>query len=364
MVFIGYQNLNILHMQKILLLVSSLLLGISVYPQKYGLTSPDGKLTAGIEIDNGIFVALLKGRNAVIWLGNISLENYYVPEMNPGFRVQRISNRSVNETVNPEIREKESAYVNSYNELEIKFKSNFAVTFRLFNEGLAYRFTISGKDSLRIVKENLDLYFETGDSLRFQSSETFNSAYETPYEHQRVKEIKTGRLISLPLLVEKTDGTFIMVTESDLYDYPMGQGTRAHSMALFVVLSSPLTMLPDSPSDYYREKECTDFIRRIPVVWDETRLIEGKMARYTVIARRSGNEWFVGAITDWNGRSIDLLTDFLVEGRYRLEEIQDGINADKRAEDYKRIETEFGAGDILKLHLAPGGGWVARIVPM
>ncbi len=650
-------------MQKILLLISSLLLGINVYPQKYGLTSPDGKLTAGIEIDNGIYVALLKGRNAVIRIGNISLENSYVPEMNPGFRVQRTSGRSVNETVIPEIREKEAAYVNSYNELEIKFRGNYAITFRLFNEGLAYRFAISGKDSLRIVKENLDLYFASGDSLRFQSSETFNSAYETPYEHQRVQEIKTGRLISLPLLAEKTDGTFLMVTESDLYDYPglwfqgtgqskltavnppypesltttgstydrnqvagslnyigrvkgtrtfpwrifavaenekalignnmvyllsspcalkdvswikpgvvlfdwwgkhniygvdfksgvntetaryfidfcaengfryflfddgwsardnllqvvpglnmeevtayakskgvdvmlwmvwhtlekqwdeafsqferwgikgikvdfmnrddqpmvmyyervareaagkkmivdfhgaykpcglsrkypnvltrealiefeyngwtshddpvhhnllpyirmftgamdyipatmrnstkenfravgdypMGQGTRAHAMALFVILSSPLTMLPDSPSDYYREKECTDFIRNIPVVWDETELLEGKIAEYTVIARRSGNEWFVGAITDWNERVVELKTDFLKEGRFKLEAIQDGINAGKRAEDYKRIETEFRAGDILKLHLASGGGWVARIVPM
>jgi alpha-glucosidase len=135
-------------------------------------------------------------------------------------------------------------------------------------------------------------------------------------------------------------------------------------MALFVVLSSPLTMLPDSPSDYYREKECTDFIRLIPVEWDETRLLEGKMAEYTVIARRSGNEWFVGAITDWNERVIELKTDFLQQGRYRLEAIQDGINAGHRAEDYKRIETEFRTGDVLKLNLASGGGWVARIVPM
>ena len=88
------------------------------------------------------------------------------------------------------------------------------------------------------------------------------------------------------------------------------------------------------------------------------------MAKYTVIARRSGNEWFVGAITDWNERVIELKTDFLQQGRYRLEAIQDGINAGFRAEDYKRIETEFRAGDILKLHLASGGGWLARIVIM
>jgi len=147
-------------------------------------------------------------------------------------------------------------------------------------------------------------------------------------------------------------------------DYPMGQGTRAHSMALFVILNSPMTMLPDSPSDYYREKECTDFLKKIPVEWDETRLLQGKIAKYTVLARRSGNEWHIGAITNWNERIIDLETGFLKPGRYRLEAIEDGINANTRAEDYKKITRDFQSGDILKIKLASGGGWVARIAPV
>ena len=147
-------------------------------------------------------------------------------------------------------------------------------------------------------------------------------------------------------------------------DYPMGQGTRAHAMALFVILSSPMTMLPDSPSDYYREKECTEFLTKIPVEWDETRLLQGKIAEYTVIARRSGEEWFVGAITNWDERTLNLETTFLEPGRYRLEAIEDGINANKRAEDYLKVKMEFRAGDVLKLNLASGGGWVARIVPV
>jgi alpha-glucosidase len=146
-------------------------------------------------------------------------------------------------------------------------------------------------------------------------------------------------------------------------DYPMGQGTRAHSIALFVILNSPMTMLPDSPSDYYREKECTEFLEKIPVVWDETRLLQGKIADYTVLARRSGNEWYVGAITDRNERYIDLATGFLAPGQYKLEAIADGLNASKRAEDYRKIEMNFKAGDLLKLKLEPGGGWAARITP-
>jgi alpha-glucosidase len=122
-------------------------------------------------------------------------------------------------------------------------------------------------------------------------------------------------------------------------------------------------MLPDSPSDYYREKECIEFLAKIPVEWDETKLLEGEIARYTVLARRSGGEWYIGAITNWDERVIDLKTDFLGSGKYRLEAIEDGINSNKRAEDYKKIEKEFQAGDVINLRLASGGGWVARIVP-
>ncbi len=120
-------------------------------------------------------------------------------------------------------------------------------------------------------------------------------------------------------------------------DYPMGQGTRAHSLALFVILNSPMTMLPDSPSDYTREKEFTDFLSKIPVLWDETRLLQGQIGKYTVVARRSGNEWYIGAVTDWTGRLLDLGTDFLEPGKYRLEAFADGINADKRAEVTRKL---------------------------
>jgi alpha-glucosidase len=125
-----------------------------------------------------------------------------------------------------------------------------------------------------------------------------------------------------------------------------------------------MEMLPDSPSDYYREKECTQFLTKIPVEWDETRLLDGKIGKYTVLARRSGETWFIGAITNQNERNLNLSTDFLKSGKYHIEMIEDGINANTRAEDYKRVEREFTSGDILKLKLAAGGGWVARITPV
>jgi alpha-glucosidase len=631
--------------------------------QKYELNSPDGKLTAEIEINQGISTALIKGGNIAVTFDNVAIETGTDKQPASELKVRNINRRSVNETVEPEIRDKAETLINAFNELEIRFRGNHSITFRLFNEGLAYRLSTSIKDSLTIYRENLDLHFGEGDKAWFQSAQTFKSSYETPYEHLSVSAIEKGKLCSLPFLIEKQNGSFVMITEADLLnypglwlkgtgqnmlsvtnppypkalnykgslyeygqvaeadgyiakvigtrhfpwriiaiadnekdlvannmvyllaspsviddvswikpgvvmfdwwgknniygvdfragintetaryfidfcaehsfryflfddgwcinqdllkpvpglnmdevfayaeskgvdimlwvlwkslqdqwddafslfkrwgvkgikidfmnrddqmmvefyeeaarqaaeqkmivdfhgaykpcglsrkypnvltrealiefeyngmsghdspvhhnllqyirmfagpmdyipatmrnstkdnfriigDYPMSQGTRAHAMAMFIVLNSPLTMLPDSPSDYYREKECTDFISRLPVVWDETRLLKGKIAEYTVMARRSGNEWFIGAITNWEKRTLELETEFLETGTYRLEAIEDGINAGTRAEDYRRKEISFRAGETLRLELASGGGYVARITPV
>jgi len=207
-------------MKKLLLLNSLVLISFLTSAQKYGFTSPDGKLTVAIEIDNGIYLALLKGRNTLFKLGNISLENQIVATQNTDFKVQKVTRNSVNEIIKPAISEKAAALTSSYNELEIKFRDKYSITFRLFNEGFAYRLSTSSKDSLTIYKENLNLYLDSGDSVRFQSSETFNSAYETPYEHEIISGIEKDKLCNLPLLLEKRNGLFVMVTESDLYNYP------------------------------------------------------------------------------------------------------------------------------------------------
>lgn len=650
-------------MKKSFLLISLSFITLFTFAQKYELSSYDGKLLAEIEIENGISVILKKGGQVSVTLDNINIETGTGLHSASALRVKKISRRTVNENIKPEIREKAETFINAFNELEIRFSSNFAITFRVFNEGLAYRLSSSLEDSLTIYRENLDLCFESGDIARFQSTPTFNSSYETPYEHLSLSAIEKGKLCSLPFLVEKKNGTFVMITEADLYnypglwlqgtgsfqlaainppypktlsyegslygqgqvsethnyiakvsgtrnfpwriiavadnekelvannmvyllaspsaisdpswikpgvvmfdwwgknniygvdfkagintataryyidfcaehgfryflfddgwcvnqdlrnpvpglnmaeviayaeskgvdvmvwvlwkslveqwddafslfkkwgikgikidfmnrddqamvefyeaaarqaaeqkmivdfhgaykpcglsrkypnvltrealiefeyngmsdydnpvhhnllpyirmfagpmdyipatlrnstkdnfriigDYPMGQGTRAHSMAMWIIVNSPLTMLPDSPSDYYREKECTDFISGLPVVWDETQLLKGKIGEYTVMARRSGEEWFIGAITNRDKRTLEIDTEFLEPGKYRLEAIEDGINAGSRAEDYRKTVNTFTAGVILKPDLASGGGWVARITPV
>ena len=628
------------------------------YAQKYVLNSPDSKLSAEIEINKGITVKMMKRAEPVLNLSGLEMVTNQAKS--GSWQIKKTSRNTVNEEIKPLVRDKSETYKNCYNELILAFKSDQTLTFRLFNEGLAYRFSTSAKDSLTIFKENLNIQFQESDSVRFQSEQSFSSASESPYEFKKLSELESGKLCNLPILIEKQNGSFVMITESDLYnypgmwakgtgksqlgttnppypkklvyngnpyddgqvgetydyiakvagtrtfpwrifavadredgliannmvyllasptemtdvswikpgvvlldwwgknnifgvdfkagvntetakyfidfcavkgfryflfddgwspkndllhevkgldmaevsayakskgvdimlwviwsqlqkqwdqafdqfekwgikaikmdfmnrddqqmvqfyekmvskaaekkmvvdlhgvnkpcglsrkypnlltcealmefeqsggsnadnpehhnllpyirmftgpmdylpatmrnstrhnfrpidDYPMGQGTRAHAMALFVVLSSPMEMLPGSPSDYYREKECTDFLAKIPVEWDETLLLMGKISKYTVLARRSGTEWYIGAITNQDGRTLELPTDFLKQGKYHIEIIEDGINANTCATDYKLSGREFNSGEILKLNLAAGGGWVARI---
>lgn len=643
------------------LIILALFTSVNVSAQKYSLVSPDSKLSVDIENSaEGLKAKLLKGGELVFGLADLGIA-INQPAIVP-LQVKAVKKKSVKEDVKPEIREKAALYRNEYNELVLTFKTAQSITFRLFNEGLAYRFSTSAKDSLNIVRENLNIQLSEGDSVRFQAENSFNSAYEEPYEFRKLGDIDAKRLLNLPVLVEKQDGRFVMITESDLYnypglwvkkngssqvtathppypktikkfenryvsgrvgethdyiarvagqrnypwrifavadeeaglienhmvyllasptelkdvswikpgvvmfdwwaknniygvdfkagvntetakyfidfcaengfryflfddgwspkddllhavpglnmeevtsyakskgvdvmvwviwntlkdqwdeafdqfekwgikgiktdfmnrddqlmvefyealakktaekkmvlnfhgaykpcglsrkypnvltregliefeqsgvsnndnpehhnllpyirmftgamdyipatfrnsnkhnfrhfgDYPMGWGTRAHAMALFVILNSPMTMLPGSPTDYNKEKDCTDFLAKIPVEWDETKLLRGKIGKYTVIARRSGNDWHLGAITNDDARTIEIKTDFLKGGKYQVEVVEDGINAATAATDYKIIKKTINAGETITIKMAPGGGWVARIVP-
>lgn len=140
----------------------------------------------------------------------------------------------------------------------------------------------------------------------------------------------------------------------------MSQGTRCRQLAEFMVFDAPFSMLCDSPSNYMAEPECTEFIAGIPTVWDETKPLDGKVGEYVVMARRSGDEWYVGALTNWDERDLAIDLSFLPAGNYTIEYYKDGINADRAARDYKKVVEDFTPGKI-NVHMAPGGGYAAKI---
>ena len=133
-----------------------------------------------------------------------------------------------------------------------------------------------------------------------------------------------------------------------------------HQLALYVVLDSPLNMLCDSPTNYLSEPECTEFIARVPTVWDETRILDGRMGEYIVTARRKGTTWYVAGITDWTPREIAVDLSVL-DGAYDAELVRDGVNADRKGSDYKRETVRACGSEPMKVRLAPGGGFTLRI---
>lgn len=147
-----------------------------------------------------------------------------------------------------------------------------------------------------------------------------------------------------------------------VYNEPMSQGTRCHQLAIYVVFDSYFTMLSDSPSGYKKESEYTKLLASLPVVWNETRVLDGKVGEFIVTARRSGNDWFVGGLTNWDARTINVDLSFLTGEGYRAEIYQDGINANEVAVDYKKIDGRVvGSKDRLTINMASGGGFMVRL---
>lgn len=142
---------------------------------------------------------------------------------------------------------------------------------------------------------------------------------------------------------------------------PMSQGTRCRQLAEYVIFDSPLNMLCDSPSNYMREQECLEYIAQIPTVWDETRGLCGEVGKYIAMARRSGDVWYVGGLTDWSSRSIQIDLGFLPEGEYIVEMFIDGVNAHRIARDYKKVISNVPSDRKMDIKMAPGGGFSLKI---
>ena len=145
---------------------------------------------------------------------------------------------------------------------------------------------------------------------------------------------------------------------------PGSLGTRCHQLAMYVAYLSPLQMLADTPTKYRKNQECMPFLQAVPTTWDETVVLEAEIGNVVAIARRNGDKWFIGALTDWNGREMTLNLDFLdKKGTYNLSYWADGPKAATEATDTTTGKSVVGEGLALKIKLAPGGGYAAILEP-
>ena len=142
---------------------------------------------------------------------------------------------------------------------------------------------------------------------------------------------------------------------------PMSQGTRCRQLAMYVVYESPFNMLCDSPTNYEKEPVCTEFIAKIPTVWEQTVALDGKVGEYCIIARRAGDVWYVGGMTNWDEREVEIDLSFLGEGNFAATEFVDGPNASKIGRDFLKKSIEVKGGSKLKVKMAVGGGFAMKI---
>ncbi|MET1056727.1 MAG: glycoside hydrolase family 97 protein [Pedobacter sp.] len=173
------------------------------------------------------------------------------------------------------------------------------------------------------------------------------------------------RMVAGPM--DYTPGAMLNSNKNEFhinFNSPMSRGTRAHQTAMYVVYDSPLQMLCDNPSNYKREPVYTHYISRIPTVWDKTIALEGKIGAYAVMARKNGNNWYIGGITNWEGRNFQIPLTFLDGKKYKAEILKDGINVEKHAADYQLQNIDLKSGDILSLDMAAGGGYTAILSPV
>jgi alpha-glucosidase len=173
------------------------------------------------------------------------------------------------------------------------------------------------------------------------------------------------RMVAGPM--DYTPGAMINANKDNfriVFTEPMSMGTRAHQASMYVLYESPLQMLADNPSNYWRDTAYTSFIASIPTVWDTTIALHAKAGQYLATARRNGNKWYIGAMSDFTKRQFKLPLSFLNNGNYTMTFIADGANASRHASDYRKDNQTVSKGDTITINLESGGGWAAILTPV
>ncbi len=175
-----------------------------------------------------------------------------------------------------------------------------------------------------------------------------------------------GLAVTLPFIrmfagpMDYTPGAMLNATEKSfeaVFATPMSQGTRSHQLAMYMVFESPLQMLADNPTHYWKEPECMKFLSQVPTEWDETIVLDAKLGEYIIIARRNGQQWYLGAMTNWESREFEIDLSFIGDQKYEATVWKDGPNAHRNAQDFVKENFVLDKNKQLKIKLAPGGGW-------
>ena len=170
------------------------------------------------------------------------------------------------------------------------------------------------------------------------------------------------RMLNGPM--DYTPGAMRNSVEGDFstsFENPMSYGTRCHQLGMFIVYFAPLQMLCDAPTAYEKYPDILNFLSEIPTTWDETKILSGKLGEYVVVARRKGSDWYIGGLTSWEEREIEIDLSSFADGNFQAQMLLDGINANRKAGDYQYKEGRVSSNDKLNVKMKKGGGFAIRL---
>jgi alpha-glucosidase len=210
-------------------------------------------------------------------------------------------------------------------------------------------------------------YKPTGLQRTYPNAINFEAVHGMEQLKWNSKDDQVTHDVTIPFIrqvagpMDYTQGAMRNATKGNyraVYNEAMSQGTRCRQLAEYVIFESPLSMLCDAPTAYMAEPECTEYISKAPTVWDNTLALNGETGKYVTIARQKGDVWYVGSMTNWDARELELDLSFIGEGDFRGEVFRDGVNAGRIARDYRKETIDIPANRKLKIAMAPGGGYV------
>lgn len=180
---------------------------------------------------------------------------------------------------------------------------------------------------------------------------------------EHVTTLPFTRMLAGPM--DFTPGGFLNRTPEKFKNGTPAQvlGTRAMQLAQFVIYDSPFMVACDHP-DNYKGQDGAEFLKKVKTMWDDTRILNGQIGEYITSARRSGNEWFIGSMTNSESRTLEIKLDFLGEGKYKLVAFEDSPESAVDAEKVMRNAKTVSKGDVVKMRMAPGGGYAAWLEPV
>ena len=203
-------------------IVALVVAGCAAFPAvgkttSYKVASPSGELELDVDVENGLSYSLSKKGKRVVDKASVGIE---FGEGKKGVKVKGVRRWSHNGVVHPVVPMKFSSIEDNYNSLLLRMDGNYAIEFRVMDDGVAHRFVTSMPDSINVISETFELSVPEDSFMHLQQTGGFKTSYEEPYTHKRVTDWTSDEKMStLPVLMER-DGNVVLFCESNLRDYP------------------------------------------------------------------------------------------------------------------------------------------------